>query len=63
MGIHKLCLGFTALALPGAGGGGLAVRPIIRQHYVRFQNAKAVTGWSFPARLFALDDDIVRIMG
>lgn len=24
--------------------GGLAVRPIIRQRYVRFQNAKAVTG-------------------
>lgn len=27
------------------------------------RNAKAVTGYSSPATAFALDDDIVRIMG
>ena len=43
--------------------GGLAVRPIIRQHYVRFRKVKAVTGVDSQHGFFASDDYIVRIIG
>ena len=40
----------------------MAVRPIIRQHYVRFRKVKAVTGVDSQHGFFASDDYIVRIL-